>query len=211
MFRPQIMRQTFGRRAATPLDRGSPALGFASRVVAVGRRPFSQGPVKQNNNTLSILVQGEGTGVAQTVGVKGHPHYKIQTDTYTALGGRDAAPSPLAYSLASLGTCTQVTGSIVAKDLGIGLGKWQVSVQGDLPLGVLVQGEQEGDGNWETVNLQVRVQTDQTDDEKFKRFVAETERRCPITQLFRRSGAGLTSEWVNEPLGSDGKGPTRLP
>lgn len=128
--------------------------------------------------------------------------YQISTDTYTVLGGKDSAPSPVAYSLASLSSCNQVTGYVVAKDHNITLGEWHVTVHGVLPTAVLVQGEQ-GNPNWESITLKARVQTDikgGNDDPKFRHFVSEIERRCPITQLFIRSGVAFTSEWVNEPL-----------
>ncbi|KIY00699.1 uncharacterized protein Z520_03364 [Fonsecaea multimorphosa CBS 102226] len=151
--------------------------------------------------SLPVRIHGRGTGTLQTIDVEGKP-YKIQTDTYPVLGGSDSAPSPVSYSLASLGSCTQVTGSVVAKDHSIKLGQWDVAVEGLLPTAVLVKGEQ-GNPNWEKIVLKVKVQTDVkggSDDPKFKHFVAEAERRCPITQLFIRSGVAVSSEWTNEPL-----------
>ncbi|KAL1985142.1 hypothetical protein VTN96DRAFT_8164 [Rasamsonia emersonii] len=160
-------------------------------------RQFSSSPIARQK--VPFRIDAEGTGVAQTVSVQGSPH-KISVDAYPSFGGKDTAPTPLAYSLTSLSSCSQVTGSLVAKDLGIKLGKWQVTVKGDLGTDVLVKGEQ-GNANWDNVELQVRVQTDvQGDDAKFQKFAEETERRCPITQLFKRSGAGWKSQWVNEPL-----------
>ncbi|OQU95307.1 hypothetical protein CLAIMM_01533 [Cladophialophora immunda] len=151
--------------------------------------------------SLPVRIHGRGTGTLQTIDVEGKP-YKIQTDTYQVLGGNDSAPSPVSYSLASLGSCTQVTGSVVAKDHNIKLGQWDVAVEGLLPTAVLVKGEQ-GNPNWERIVLTVKVQTDikgGNDDPKFRHFVAEAERRCPITQLFIRSGVAFSSEWTNVPL-----------
>lgn len=162
-------------------------------------RQFSGSPSSFQSITLQIY--GQGTGTLQTISVQDKP-YKISTDTYTVLGGKDSAPSPVAYSLASLGSCNQVTGSVVAKDHNITLGEWHVTVQGVLPTAVLVQGEQ-GNPNWESVSLKARVQTNikgGNGDPKFQHFVAEIERRCPITQLFKLSGVTFTSEWVNELL-----------
>jgi organic hydroperoxide reductase OsmC/OhrA len=92
-----------------------------------------------------------------------------------------------------------VTGSLVAKDHGITLGKWHVTAHGQLPTAVLVGGQQ-GNPNWESVALTVRVQSDAKDDAEFQHFVSEVERRCPITQLFKLSGVQYSSEWVNEAL-----------
>ncbi|KAG7143154.1 hypothetical protein HYQ45_000621 [Verticillium longisporum] len=101
-----------------------------------------------------------------------------------------------------LTSCNQVTGGIVAKDHGVKLGKWDVSLEGVLPTAVLVGGEQ-GNPNWESVDLKVQVQTDiEGGDEAadFKRFASEVERRCPITQLFKLSGVRYNSKWENLPL-----------
>ncbi len=147
--------------------------------------------------SIPLSIQGRGTGTSQTISVSGKP-YTFSTDTYTALGGQDLHPSPVSYSLASLGSCNQVTGSLVAKDHGIRLGEWNVTVDGVLPTAVLVGGEQ-GNANWESVKVTVRVKTD-SEEGRFREFVKEVERRCPITQLFVRSGVRYESEWVNEKL-----------
>ncbi|KAL1879666.1 hypothetical protein Plec18167_004128 [Paecilomyces lecythidis] len=159
-------------------------------------RPFSQS--SRALDKIPFRVDGQGRGVAQTIKVKGSPHH-IEVDAYPSFGGQDASPTPLAYALSSLGSCTQVTGSLVAKDLGIKLGDWYVTVKADLDTAVLVEGK-EGNANWDNVELNVRVQTDAKEYGQFERFVNETERRCPITQLYRRSGTGWKSNWVNEEL-----------
>lgn len=130
--------------------------------------------------TIPFEIQSVGNGVAQEVSVKGSSH-KINTDTYPAFGGKDASPSPLHFNLTALSSCSQVTGSIVAKDLGIELGKWEVEVEGQLDPSVLVKGE-EGNANWKAIKLGVRVEAN-VGKEEFEKFASETERRCPVTQL----------------------------
>ncbi|KAL2115233.1 hypothetical protein VTJ04DRAFT_10896 [Mycothermus thermophilus] len=147
-------------------------------------------------STLPVTITGTGTGTLQTITVPSKP-YAFTADTYPLLGGADSAPSPVVYSLAALSACNQVTGHVVARDRGIQLGRWTVDVEGQLPTGALVEGKQE-DPNWEGVKLSVRVQTDLRDEEKFREFVREVERRCPITALFRKSGLKWESVWVNE-------------
>jgi putative redox protein len=146
-----------------------------------------------------VAIRGTGTGLAQTI-TTAEP-YTINMDTYKSLGGKETAPSPLSYSLASLSGCTQVTGVLVARDHGIKTGRWEVDVKGALDSDVLVKGAKEGHGNWESVEVVVRVETDlgegQADKDRFEVFRRETERRCPLSQLFIRSGVKWTNEWVN--------------
>ncbi|WP_432565258.1 OsmC family protein [Kineococcus sp. SYSU DK003] len=148
--------------------------------------------------TVPFVVEARGAGVAQDLTVPGENQHSFQADTYPSFGGQDSAPSPLSYALGALSSCNQVTGSIVAKDLGVLLGSWTFHVQGDLNPAVIGAGA-EGNANFDRVAVSVRVQTD-ADDETFARLRDETERRCPVTQLFKRSGLEFSSDWERLPL-----------
>ena len=154
--------------------------------------------VRPKASVVPFTHTASGTGVAQRVVVGGEAGHVIDVDTYPAFGGRDAAPSPLSYVLAALSSCNQVTGSVVAKELGITLGAWSFQVRGDLDTAVMVQGA-EGDANFDSVTVTVSVETD-ADEATFQRLAAETERRCPVTQLFRRSGLAYVSDWSRSAL-----------
>lgn len=103
---------------------------FTTRLTTTARqaarRRFSTTPARLQ--ILPVKVTGTGTGTLQKVSVPGKP-YTFTADTYPVLGGADSAPSPVVYSLASLSACNQVTGSVVASNHGIKLGKWDVSVE----------------------------------------------------------------------------------
>lgn len=86
-----------------------------------------------------------------------------------------------------------MTGSLVAKDLGIQLGRWTFDIVGDLDPSVLVGGA-DGNANFDRVTVRASVETD-ADDDQFATFVAETGRRCPVTQLFERSGLEFENRW----------------
>ena len=144
---------------------------------------------------------GEGAGVAQTVREDGSPHV-IQTDAHGSFGGNDAAPSPLSYALAALTSCTQVTSQIVARDLGLSLGWCSIAVDAKLDPTVLATGA-EGVSNFTTLALEATVETDAAPD-LFQRFGQEVERRCPVTQLFRRSGVAVTTKWIARSLAEAG-------
>jgi putative redox protein len=49
------------------------------------------------------------------------------------------------------------------------------------------------------VTVRATIETD-ADDQQFARLVAETERRCPVTQLFQRSGLEYENDWQRLPL-----------
>ena len=127
--------------------------------------------VRPKESVVPFAVHGEGTGVAQELTAGGHV---FTTDAYPAFGGADEAPSPLFYALGSLTSCNQVTAALVAKDLGIQLGKWTFDIQGDLDTAVLVGGA-EGNANFDRV--EVRATVTDASEEQFATLISETERR----------------------------------
>jgi uncharacterized OsmC-like protein len=150
---------------------------------------------------VPFAVSGQGTGVAQTVSVSG-ASYVIETDAYPAFGGEDKHPSPLAYTLASLSSCNQVTSSIVARELGITLGSVKFDVSADLDPTTLASGQHvEGGTTFQNLKVVATIATD-ADAEQFATLQSETERRCPVTELFRLAGVNSTSEWQRTPIGA---------
>ncbi len=153
-------------------------------------------------SVVPFVLTATGTGTAQHLTAAGDAGHRFSADAYPAFGGQDAAPSPLFYALGSLTSCNQVTATLVAKDLGIRLGVWSFEVQGDLDTSVLVGGA-DGNANFDKVTVRATVETDAAG-EQFARLIAETERRCPVTQLFKRSGVEYDSQWENIPLPGTG-------
>jgi uncharacterized OsmC-like protein len=145
------------------------------------------------NHLVTFRLTGEGSGVAQTIHEEASPHV-IKTDAHPAFGGHETAPSPLAYALAALTSCTQVTSQIVAKDLGLTLGQFRVAVDAKLDPTVLATGA-EGISNFTRLTLDVTIESDAPAD-LFAHFGSEVERRCPVTQLYRRSGVDVTTSWT---------------
>ncbi|GGF99690.1 hypothetical protein GCM10007304_11990 [Rhodococcoides trifolii] len=149
-------------------------------------------------SVVPFVLDARGTGVAQHLSAEGDAGHEFDTDAYPAFGGKDEAPSPLFYALGALTSCNQVTAALVAKDLGITLGEFIFRIQGDLDTAVLVNGD-EGNSNFDKVAVAATVQTD-ADQATFETFVSEVERRCPVTQLFVRSGLEFVNEWTNAEL-----------
>lgn len=111
-----------------------------------------------------------------------------------------SASSPLDQVLGAFVACNQVTSAIVAQGQGIELGQFSGRVEAELDNSVLVYGA-EGNPNFSRVALTVELET-QLDDAAFDVFVAEVTRRCPLTQLFVRSGVEVTTDWKNRVLAS---------
>lgn len=147
--------------------------------------------------TVTFSVTGTGSGVRQDVDVVGSGHV-IRSDAYEAFGGRDEFPSPLAYTLASLATCNQVTASIVAREQGITIDDYAFTVDGDLDPTVMTTGraaDADHSDTFTAVRLTATVTTDASQ-QAVDALGAEVERRCPVSALFRRAGSELTSTWT---------------
>jgi uncharacterized OsmC-like protein len=153
--------------------------------------------VRPKETVATFAVSGKGTGVAQTVRVGGSTH-EIRVDTLPAFGGADSAPSPISFALAALVSCNQVVAQIVAKDLGIRLDAFEFDASADLDTAVLVGGSRDANANFESLTLEAKIRTNATP-EQFAALKAETERRCPVYQLYARSGVRLTTTWHREP------------
>lgn len=152
--------------------------------------------------TVTFSLHGEGTGVRQDIDVIGSDHV-IAVDAYKSFGGDDAHPSPLAYTLASLISCTQVTSQVVARGLGITLESFTFDVSADLDTAVMVKGATDGDPTFQNVRIQAEVAT-AASPEQFAELQRETERRCPVSALFRRADVRVTNTWtqlVAQPVG----------
>lgn len=151
----------------------------------------------EKGKILTFDLQSSGSGVLAEVTIAGSPH-TIVAEGHPAFGGTDSASSPLDQVLGAFVACNQVTSAIVAQGQGIQLGQFTGRVEAELDNSVLVYGA-EGNPNFSRVALTVELETE-LDDEAFDEFVAEVARRCPLTQLFVRSGVEVTSDWTNKVL-----------
>lgn len=156
---------------------------------------------KLKATVVPFVIHASGTGVAQRLEAEGDAGHVFESDAYPAFGGHDKAPSPLFYALGSLTSCNQVTAALVAKSLGVRLGKFTFDITGDLDTDVLVTGA-DGNANFDRVTVRATVETDATEDQ-FADLVSETARRCPVTQLFVRSGLEFDNVWTRTDLAAD--------
>jgi putative redox protein len=150
--------------------------------------------LKPKETVATFTLSAQGTGIAQTISVGGSAH-RFAVDAAPAFGGADAAPSPIAYALGALVSCSQVTAQLAARALNVRVDRFHFDLRADLDTSVLVGGATEGNANFESVILHAVIATDASDDD-LRRLQSETERRCPIYQLFSRSGVDLTTVWT---------------
>jgi uncharacterized OsmC-like protein len=143
---------------------------------------------------VTFQLHSKGTGVCQEIQMEGSSHL-INVDAAPVFGGNDQYPSPMAYALGALISCSQVTAQLVAKDFDIELRSFEFDLAADLDTAILCDGAMEGNPNFQTVDVNAVIETDAPDD-VFKKFYEETERRCPLYQLFQKSGSDIKYNWL---------------
>ncbi len=57
----------------------------------------------------------------------------------------------------------------------------------------------DGNANFDKVTVRATVETD-ADDAQFQQLVREAERRCSVTQLYKRSGVEFDNVWTKAEL-----------
>ncbi len=154
-------------------------------------QPMTTMPATETMATFRL--HSKGTGVYQEVRTEGSDHV-IYVDAAPVFGGNDEHPSPMSYILGSLISCSQVTAQLVAKDMGIELKSFEFDLTANLDTDILCGGALEGDPNFQDVEVNIVVETDVSKD-VFKEMYEETERRCPIYQLFSKSSSSINYNW----------------
>jgi uncharacterized OsmC-like protein len=127
----------------------------------------------------NALVPGTQTAVAVRIREHG-----FTVDEPPALGGTDAAPNPVEFALAALGSCQVITYQFWAARLGIPLDSVKVTVEGDLDLhgffGFSLN-TRPGFGD-----VRVFVDLDgPAGKERYEELRREVDEHCPVLDLFR--------------------------
>ncbi len=140
---------------------------------------------------MTIKLTGRGTSHARSV-TEGDG-LDIVIDEPVARGGTGEGPAPTTTAYAALIGCTNVIGNKCADKLGIDIGHLSFEMEVDFDRrGVLLM--EEVDVPFKAVRL--AVTSDGTATEAQLADVArETEKYCPISKLFEKSGTSLTVTW----------------
>ncbi len=106
--------------------------------------------------------------------------FTLVVDEPQKLGGTNAGPNPLEYELASLAGCINVTGHLVAKEMGISLDDLTMSLSGTLnPARFMGRGREERAG-FKTIDVSIRVKSS-ADTDALEQWRAAVEERCPVS------------------------------
>jgi len=123
---------------------------------------------------------GERFRIESTIG--NHP---LIVDQPKTAGGEDAGPTPLEYFLLSLAGCIATIARIAAKQKRIALRSMDVTVEGDLDVEGLLGRNPQAPVGFSGITVTVKMDADLTREEK-EAFLAEVDRRCPVSDNIHR-------------------------
>lgn len=106
--------------------------------------------------------------------------FTVVIDEPEKLGGSNAGPNPIELELASLAGCINVTGHLVAKEMGISLDKLEMKVSGSLnPAKFMGRGSEERAG-YKSISVDLDMESDASS-EDLERWRKQVEDRCPVS------------------------------
>lgn len=140
---------------------------------------------------MTIRLSGRGTSHARSeTTVDG---LTVVIDEPAARGGTNEGPSPTVTAYSTLIGCTNVIGHKCANKLGFDIGNLSFEMEVDFDRrGVLLM--EEVDVPFAAIRLTVTADGPATPAE-LEQVAQETEKYCPISKLYKRSGTRLTVNW----------------
>ena len=111
--------------------------------------------------------------------------FKLVIDEPESMGGTDAGPTPVQVLLMALAGCLNVTGHFVAQQQGIKLQGMKIVLEGNLnPAAFMGMSDAERAG-FQGIHVTITADAPDATDAELQAWIAETERRCPVTDNIR--------------------------
>ncbi len=111
--------------------------------------------------------------------------FSLTIDEPENLGGTNKGPNPVEVLLSSLGGCLSIVGVVVAKEMGLELGNFDLKIQGDLdPRGF--QGTADVPAGFQDIRVKIE-EIEGIPEEKMEEFIEGIKKRCPIEDTLERS------------------------
>jgi len=133
---------------------------------------------------LKFRIKAQRASDAKTI-VKAR-NFEIIVDEPQSLGGTDLAPNPVEYVLAALAGCLNVTGSLIAKEMGFELRDLQIEISGNLnPARLFGKTDVERAG-YNSVDVKMIPDSD-ADEVTLNEWLRKVESRCPVSDNIMNS------------------------
>ncbi len=108
--------------------------------------------------------------------------FKLIIDEPEQMGGSNLGPSPVQVLLMALAGCLNVTAHEVAKQKNLGLKSLNIDINGNLDACTFMGCNNENRAGFEDIDVKMNAVFEKTQSsETIANWLAETERRCPVT------------------------------
>lgn len=134
-------------------------------------------------HTLRVQVHGESANATRIDLTSGK--FELIIDEPERMGGADAGPSPVQVLLMALAGCLNVTGHVVAREREIALHGMNLTIAGELNPAVFMGATTEGRAGFQQIDVIITADAPDATEEELHAWLAETERRCPVTDNLR--------------------------
>lgn len=106
--------------------------------------------------------------------------FELTVDESEAMGGTDDGPNPLEYLAGAHAGCLNVTGQIVADDMGLELHGLNIAIEGDFNP-AKIEGEPTDDrAGYQEVRVTIEADTS-VDEATLEEWIKLVEERCPVS------------------------------
>lgn len=141
--------------------------------------------------TRSVL--GEGTSVKSTA-----RQFEFHFDEPATLGGKDEAPNPVEYALASLGACQAIAYRALAALKGVSFEHVEVKTTGYLNLEGFLGLDEEVRPGLGKVEFETLIVSEESE-EKIERLAKQVEALCPVLDIIQNPVKVTGKLTVNKP------------
>ena len=107
-------------------------------------------------------------------------------DEPTRLGGTDAGPNPVEYMLGALAGCLNVTGHVVAREMGFEIESMSIHLEGNLDPLVFMGKKQGMRAGFKEIRAHLDVESSASD-ETLQEWAKAIETRCPVSDNLSNS------------------------
>ncbi len=109
-------------------------------------------------------------------------NFSMIIDEPEQMGGTNNGPSPGQALLFALAGCLHITGNFVAKQMEIPLKSLNIFIDGSMNPSKFMGMNTDERAGFKSIDVNLKpIFENDVDDEKIKEWIAETERRCPVT------------------------------
>jgi uncharacterized OsmC-like protein len=126
----------------------------------------------------TFKIEARSTSPVQVIVQAGK--HELIIDEPPALGGEGKGPDPIAYMLSALMGCINITGHVVAKDMGIEIRGLQMTATGALNPDKFRGRQTDDRAGLKHIEVTLRVDSD-AGGATLAKWVAAVEARCPVS------------------------------